>query len=160
MPLRYKTQMRTLRPAARWVNGEQPELEQLRGRPVLVHFWSLSAPASVEQMSSLREWIRRYAATLRVLGIHTPLEVGDMDHGKVADSLRQLGVEHPVALDGDDGALADAYDVRDSPAYFLFDAQLQLRNLRWGPGADRAMDRILAKVFPRVDAGEQAHQHG
>jgi hypothetical protein len=150
MPARYKSQMRPLRPAPRWLNNGAIDVEDLRGKPVLVHFWSMSVPVAVKQIPRLQSWMRRYGRELQFISVHTPLAVADMDHSRVAAAVSELGLRNPVALDGDDGALADTYDVRDSPAYFLFDAQLRLRNHRAGRGATEAMERILVRVFPRV----------
>jgi hypothetical protein len=150
MPPRYKWQMRPLRPACTWVNGGPPELEGLRGRPVLLFFWSTSNQASLRQLSRLEQWVQRRGLTLEVMSVHTPLEVDDMDQRRVMSVIRDSEIHHPVALDGDDGALADAYDVRDLPAYFRFDAQLQLRNRKEGRRAVAVMDRLLARASLRV----------
>lgn len=123
---------------------------------MLVHFFSLSSGEAVQQLARVRAWCDRYGGALQFVGVHSPLEVSDMDHEGVAGAVRELGLRHPVALDGDDGALADGYDVRASPAYFLFDAQLRLRNQRSGAGAAEAMERILARVFPRVSELENS----
>ncbi|HZA50876.1 MAG TPA: hypothetical protein VE549_09055 [Myxococcaceae bacterium] len=152
MPLRYKSQMRVLRPAAGWLNGTAPSPDELRGRPVLIHFWSLSVREAMGQISRPREWLRRFGGELQVYGVHTPLAVEDMDHPRVAAAVGELRMEHPTALDGDDGALADAYDVRELPAYFLFDSQLRLRNHRAGGRAADEMERILSRLFPRHTA--------
>ena len=152
MPLRYKSHMRLLQPAARWLNGKAPDADALHGRAVMVHFWSLSVREAVAQLPRPREWLGRYAGELQVFGVHTPREVEDMDAGAVAAAVRELGLEYPIALDGDEGALAYAYDVRDLPAFFLFDSQLRLRNRREGTGAADEMERILGRVFPRRTA--------
>jgi AhpC/TSA family len=138
--------MRPLCPACHWVNGEAPDLEGLRGRPVLVLFWSTSDQVALRQISRIEQWIQRRGFPLEVVSVHTPLQVVDMDPNRVIAVIRENDIHHPVALDGDDGALADAYDVRDLPAYYHFDAELRLRKKREGTGAVAAMDRLMERA--------------
>lgn len=157
MPLHIDTLIRPLRPAVQWENGGPLDVDRLRGAPVLVHFWSLSCGACKTQMEQVNEWARRYAGRLTVVGVHTPLSVEDMDHERVVDAIRALDVRHPVALDGDDGALADAYQVHVTPAYFLFDANGRLRQYHAGVEATDPVERAIERVVGE-DIGE-AHAH-
>src|SRR5919106_4528360 len=84
MPLRYKSQMRVLRPAAGWLNGAAPEPNELRGHPVLVYFWSLSVREAMGQISRPREWLRRFGGELQGFRGHTPPPGEDMDHPRLA----------------------------------------------------------------------------
>jgi hypothetical protein len=113
---------------------------------VLLFFWATSNRMALWQLSRLEQWIQRRGRPIEVMSVHTPLEVTDMDQGRVMSAIRECGLHHVVALDDEDGALADAYDVRDLPAYFHFDAQLRLRNRKEGNGAVAAMDRLLASA--------------
>ena len=146
MPPRYKWQMRPLRPACCWVNGAPPDLEGLRGRPVLLVFWAASKGVALRQLPRLERWVRQHGLPVKVMSVHTPQDVADMDPARVTAAIRESDIHHPVALDGEDGALADAYDVRQLPAYFRFDAQLRLRNRGEGTRAVKAMDRLLSRA--------------
>lgn len=141
MTLRVGTSVRPLRPAARWVNGP-PSGEEGR-RPLLVHFWSLSCEPCLAQLPRVERWARELGDGLRVVSVHSPLEVSDMDHEKVIEILRRFTFTHPVALDGDDGALADIWDISTLPAYFVFGADQVLRAYFAGEAAADEVERAL-----------------
>ena len=160
MPLRLYTSMPPLRPVHRWLNGGPVRESDLRGRPVLIHFWALSCASCkehLERVTSLRGRFER----LEVISVHTPLAVEDMDDDRVEDAVRAYEIQYPVALDGDDGALADAYHVHLTPSYFVFDSQGRLRHYHAGPHALDAVERAIAHVLEeeaggRDDAAQEA----
>ena len=155
MTLRLGTSAQPLRPAARWVNGP-PKPEELKGYALLMHFWSLSCKPCVAQLPRVEEWTRKYGDRLRVVSVHTPLEVDDMDHEKVLATARSYAMSHPLALDGDDGALADLYQVGRTPAYYLFDAEKKLRAFLAGDDAATQVESALERLLG--EAGREA-QH-
>jgi thiol-disulfide isomerase/thioredoxin len=140
--------MPPLRPAHRWLNDGPVDAGQLVRRPVLVHFWAQSSPLCREQLPRLAGWRARFG-DVAVVSVHTPLAVEDMDDDRVVDAVSAHGVTHPVALDGDDGALADAYQVYRTPAYFLFDDEGQLALYATGPEAMDLVERALERLMPR-----------
>lgn len=154
MPLRLKTEIRPLTLARRWVNSDRVDVNALRGRPVLVHFWALSCQASRAQLPRLGEWAARHRGQLHVLSVHTPLEVDDLDADHVTHAVHELGIDLPVALD-EDGGIADAYDIRSTPSYFLFDAQGRLRGFHAGPEAADPIEHALSRLIEEEAARER-----
>ncbi len=154
MPLRLYTSMPPLRPVHRWLNGGPVRESDLRGRPVLVHFWALSCAACKEQLPRVAELRGRFER-LEVISVHTPLSVEDMNDDRVEDAVRAFELGFPVALDGDDGALADAYHVHLTPSYFVFDGQGRLRHYHAGPQALSPVERAIAHVL-EDEVGEGA----
>ncbi len=150
MPLRLRSSIPSLRDAVRWVNSSPVDVAKLRGRPVLVHFMSMSCMTCKEQLSDVREWARRYAGKLQLVGVHTPTQPQDADEERVEEAIRALELSHPVALDGEEGDLAEAYQVRFTPSYFLFDRNGELRHFHGGFEAvdpvERAIERVLAET--------------
>ncbi len=155
MPLRLDTLMPPLRPAHRWLNDDPVREAELRGHPVLVHFWALSCPTCKEQFPRLAEWQARYPE-LQVISVHTPLSVEDMNDEAVADAVAAFELSMPVALDGDDGALADAYHIQVLPAFFVFDAEGHLRLYHAGPDALEPVGRTLERLAH--DAHPEEHE--
>lgn len=164
MALHLDTLIRPLRPATRWENSGPIDVDSLRGRPVLVHFWSVSCRSCKAQMDQVNAWHNEFGDRLAFIGVHTPLSVEDMNDDRVLDAIHALELRHPVALDGDDGALADIYQVQLTPAYYLFDANGRLRLYFAGEEAlepvRRAIERVLG-IAPEQPAtqGPGAHVH-
>jgi thiol-disulfide isomerase/thioredoxin len=136
------------------VNSRPIDVSTLGGKPVLVHFFALSCAACKEQLPWVYEWADRYSDRLTVIGVHTPVTAQDLDEDYVEKAIGELELEHPVALDGKDGALADAYQVQYTPSYFLFDEEGRLRLYHSGVDAAPAVMRALERV---VNGKEEAH---
>ena len=119
--------------AREWLNQTPPNPSKAKGRPVLVHFWSVSSPASqarLSQVAELRD--RQKREGLRVIAVHVPgSEAGDT--GKVRDAIAKLNLTEPCVLDND-YKLRDAFmnDNPTLPAYYLFDTDLRLRSFSAG----------------------------
>jgi thiol-disulfide isomerase/thioredoxin len=151
MPLRLDTQLRPLDAAVGWINSGPLSAEALRGRPTLVHFWALSCQSCKSQLPQLGQWQRQYGERLQIVSVHSPLRVTDLDPDRVVRAVHQLGLDHPVALDGDEGALADAYDVHLTPSYFLFDAEGRLRHYHAGVEAADPVARAIERLLGPAD---------
>lgn len=155
MPLRLNTEVRPLAPALRWVNSDPVEVGDLRGRPILIHFWALSCQPCKAQLPRLQTWANGHRGEVHVISVHTPLEVDDMNPDHVTHAVHELGLDMPVAID-DEGTIADAYDVRTTPAYFLFDAGGRLRSFHAGPEAadpiEHALRRLMEETAREGDA--------
>jgi thiol-disulfide isomerase/thioredoxin len=154
MPLRLHSPIPPLRDAVRWVNSSPIDVSKLRGRPVLIHFMSMSCLACKEQLSDVREWAGVYRGSLHLIGVHTPTQPEDLDEARVEQAIRDLGLSHPVALDGEEGELADAYQVRFTPSYFLFDANGKLRHFHGGADAVEPVTRAIERVLVESEGGE------
>ncbi len=115
-----------LDPGGGWINSPV-HVSQLRGRPVLLHFWSMDCATCVDQLSQVQEWLREYGPRgLRVIGVdvtHSATELCDTN--AVEDFARQHGLRYPIAVD--DGSMAQAYGVLTHPSLLVFDAQGLLR---------------------------------
>ncbi|MGA9523887.1 MAG: redoxin domain-containing protein [Myxococcaceae bacterium] len=154
MPLRLHSSIPPLRDAVRWVNSSPVDVAKLRGRPVLVHFMSMSCTACKEQLPDVRAWARRYGGRLQLVGVHTPTQPQDADEERVEQAIRELQLSHPVALDNEEGDLADAYQVRFTPSYFLFDRNGELRHFHGGFEAVDPVARAIERVLAETQAGE------
>ena len=110
MPLRPGAEFRPLRPAVRWIHGGHQDSEHPRGKPELVHFFSLSCADCEPQLKRIAELAHELGDEVKIVGVHTPVEVRDMDPEHVREEVDRLGLDYAVALDGDDGA-AWPYDM-------------------------------------------------
>lgn len=146
MPLRPGAEFRPLRPAVRWIHGGQKDSEHPRGKPELVHFFSLSCADCEPQLKRIAELAHELGDEVKIVGVHTPVEVRDMDPEHVREEVDRLGLDYAVALDGDDGALADMYDVRITPSYYVFDSEGRLLRYLAGVEAIDPVDKTVHEL--------------
>jgi cytochrome c biogenesis protein CcdA/thiol-disulfide isomerase/thioredoxin len=123
---------------SQWINtpGERPlSLQGLRGKVVLLDFWTYSCINCLRTLPYLRAWDRTYHSKgLQIIGVHTPEFAFEHEEDNVRAAVERLGVEYPVAMDNDFGTW-DAYRNRYWPAKYLIDRRGHLRYVHFGEGA-------------------------
>lgn len=134
--------------ATGWLNSEPLTPALLRGRPVLVEFWTFTCINWIRTLPYVRGWFQKYRADgLVVLGVHTPeFEVErNIDH--VRRAMRELGIDYPVAIDSD-YRIWRAFRNEYWPALYLADDGGKIRHHRFGEGeyedSEIAIQRLLA----------------
>ena len=146
MALRLGSPMPQLSGATEWVNGE-PAQSDLRGSPVLVHFWAVSCHICHDNMPTLRKWRDEYGPRgLKLVGIHMPRQEEDMDAAKVREEVKAMDVTEPCAIDNTH-AMADAFENKFMPAYFLFDREGNLKSRTAGDAGLAMLESALARLF-------------
>ncbi len=121
----------------RWFNtpGGQPlSLAGLRGRVVLVDFWTYTCINCLRTLPYLEAWDARYrSAGLTIVGVHTPEFSFEHDAGNVASAIKSLGIGYPVAQDNNMSTW-NIWGNQYWPAEFLIDATGQVRSAHFGEG--------------------------
>jgi thiol-disulfide isomerase/thioredoxin len=137
--------------AAGWVNSPPLTPADLRGRVVLVGFWTYTCINWLRTLPYLRAWAERYAdAGLLVVGVHTPEFDFEQDEGNVRRAVADLGVGYPVALDPG-RAIWDAFGNRYWPALYLVDARGRLLYHHAGEGDETRAEQAIQAAL--ADAG-------
>jgi cytochrome c biogenesis protein CcdA/thiol-disulfide isomerase/thioredoxin len=144
----------------RWFNtadGKPLSLEDLRGKVVLVDFWTYTCINCIRTLPYLKAWDERYRDRgLVIVGVHTPEFPFERDAGNVEDAIAQNGLHYAVAQDND-YATWDAYGNQYWPAKYLIDARGQVRYTHFGEGdyeeTESAIRRLLAAAGRRPPAG-------
>ena len=154
----------------RWFNtpGERPlSLAGLRGKVVLVDFWTYTCINCLRTLPYLKAWSERYRADgLVVVGVHTPEFQFEHEAGNVAASIRQNAIRYPVAQDNE-YATWQAWGNQAWPSKYLVDARGRVRYTHVGEGAyeetEAAIRSLLAEAGAdrlgdgvRVPPGERA----
>jgi cytochrome c biogenesis protein CcdA/thiol-disulfide isomerase/thioredoxin len=140
----------------RWFNtpgGRRLSLQDLRGKVVLVDFWTYTCINCIRTLPYLKAWDQRYRDRgLVIVGVHTPEFPFERDAGNVEDAIAQNGLRYAVAQDND-YATWDAYGNQYWPAKYLIDARGQVRYVHFGEGAydktEAAVRRLLAEAGHR-----------
>ena len=135
--------------AGDWINSEPLKLKDLRGRVVLIDFWTFGCYNCRNTLPFIKGWHDRYRDKgLTVIGVHSP----EFEYEKKRENLRRevtsLGINYPVVTDNDYQTW-NAYDVYAWPTSFLLDKQGRIRWKHVGEGdyaeAERQIQKLLSE---------------
>ena len=133
--------------ATGWVNSEPLTAAGLRGRVVLVDFWTYTCINWLRTLPYVRAWAHKYQDRgLVVVGVHTPEFGFEHDLDNVRRAVKDLGVEFPVVVDND-YAIWDAFGNRYWPALYFVDAQGQIRHHRFGEGDYEMSEMVVQQLL-------------
>ncbi|MBI3903126.1 MAG: redoxin domain-containing protein [Nitrosomonadales bacterium] len=145
--------------ATQWLNSKPLNNEMLRGKVVLVDFWTYTCSNCLNALPHVKAWDEKYRARgLVVIGVQTPEFDVEKNQQNVEQAIKRLGVTYPVAMDNQ-YTIWNAYGNRFWPAQYLIDAQGRLRYQHYGEGAYQEIeDRILA-LLDEAQQGASAVRH-
>jgi cytochrome c biogenesis protein CcdA/thiol-disulfide isomerase/thioredoxin len=140
-----------------WLNtagGKPLSLASLRGKVVLIDFWTYSCINCQRSLPHVEAWYKTYARDgFVVVGVHTPEFAFEHVVSNVRDEAGQLGVRYPVAIDNNYDTW-DAYDNESWPADYLIDANGDVRHIGVGEGdytgTERLIRQLLADAHPGI----------
>ncbi len=143
----------------RWFNtpGDRPlTLKGLRGRVVLVDFWTYTCINCIRTLPYLEAWDTAYRSKgLTIVGVHSPEFTFEHDAGNVAHAITTDGIKYPVVQDND-LATWSAYGNQYWPAHYLIDARGQVRAVGFGEGeygkTEREIRQLLAERGTKLGA--------
>jgi thiol-disulfide isomerase/thioredoxin len=128
-------------------------LKSLRGKVVLVDFWTCSCINCQRTLPYVIDWYNRYRnAGFEVIGVHTPELAFEHVQRSVAARAAALGVTYPVALDNDYSTW-DSYHNRYWPAEYLIDAEGNLRHITVGEGEYDLTDGFIRELLTTAQPG-------
>jgi thiol-disulfide isomerase/thioredoxin len=140
--------------ATGWLNSPPLTPEGLRGRVVLVNFWTYTCINWLRTLPYLRAWAHRYQHHgLVVIGVHTPEFDVEHDLDNVRRAAEDLRVDFPIAIDND-YAIWTAFNNHYWPAFYFVDAQGQIRHHRFGEGRYEEAEMILQQLLAETGAGD------
>jgi thiol-disulfide isomerase/thioredoxin len=139
--------MPSLGGATGWVGSEPLGPAELRGRVVLVNFWTLTCINWLRQEPYVREWSRAYRDDgLLVVGIHTPEFSFEHDIDLVRQATKEREIDYPVALDND-YEIWSAFANRYWPALYFVDADGIIRDQHFGEGRYERSERVIQRLL-------------
>lgn len=151
MPMQLRSPLPAFEGVTEWVNGQVTE-EQLAGKPVLVHFWSISCHSCKEGLPQILVWREYYSKQydLQVVGVHMPRSEKDTDIAAAKAIIDEYHLEHPIMMDNAH-AITDTFQNDYVPAYYLFDREHQLRHYQAGETGLRLIEQRLQKILGPVE---------
>ncbi|MFC9277947.1 NHL domain-containing thioredoxin family protein [Streptomyces collinus] len=130
-----------------WLNtgGRNLTLAKLRGKCVVVDFWTFCCINCLHVLDELRELEEKHRDTVVVVGVHSPKFVHEAEHGAVVDAVERYGVEHPV-LDDPELATWKQYAVRAWPTLVVVDPEGYVVAQHAGEGHVHAIERLVTEL--------------
>jgi thiol-disulfide isomerase/thioredoxin len=139
--------------ATGWLNSPPLTAVELRGRVVLVQFWTYTCINWLRTLPYVRAWAEKYQDHgLVVIGVHTPEFGFEHDLDNVRRAVKDLRVDYPVATDNDYG-IWTAFDNHYWPALYFVDAQGQIRHHRFGEGDYEMSEMVLQQLLSEAGSG-------
>jgi thiol-disulfide isomerase/thioredoxin len=144
--------------ATEWINSAPLTPEALRGKVVLVDFWTYSCINCLRTLPYLRAWSEKYKdAGLVVIGVHAPEFAFEKRSANVHRAVKDLQIDFPVAVDSD-FAIWRRFDNQYWPAFYFIDAQGRIRHHQFGENqydkSEQVIQQLLAEAGrPQVAAG-------
>ncbi|MER8873132.1 redoxin family protein [Mesorhizobium sp. M0814] len=142
--------------ARQWLNSQPLRPEDLRGRVVLVNFWTYTCINSLRALPYLRAWAEKYKDRgLVVIGVHTPEFAFEKHFVNVGKQLGLLGVDYPVVIDNDYG-IWRAFGNRAWPAFHFVGADGRVRHHVFGERDYDQSERLIQKLLSEATGEEIA----
>lgn len=138
---------------AEWLNAEPLSAADLRGKVVLIDFWTFSCINCIRALPYVTSWHEKYKDKgFTVIGVHTPEFAFEKEADNVREAIRRHRIAYPVPLDNDYGTW-NAYGNRYWPAHYLFDIEGRLRAYHFGEGKYGETERQIQALI-REAGGE------
>jgi thiol-disulfide isomerase/thioredoxin len=132
--------------ATGWLNSPPLTTAELRGKVVLVDFWTYTCINWLRTLGYVRAWAEKYADHgLVVVGVHTPEFPFEKDVENVREAVKDMTVEYPVALDSD-YAIWRAFSNQYWPAVYIADSEGRIRHHQFGEGGYDECERIIQQL--------------
>jgi thiol-disulfide isomerase/thioredoxin len=136
-----------------WINSQPLKLNDLRGRVVLIEFWTFGCINCRNTLPFVKSWHDRYRERgLTVIGVHSPEFDEERDVEHVRREVSSLGITYPVVTDND-YLTWNAYKVEAWPTIFLLDKQGRIRWKRVGEGDYDEAERLIQKLLTEKAIG-------
>src|SRR5207253_3062593 len=127
----------------RWINSEPLTIEKLRGRVVLIEFWTFACYNCRNTLPSVKKWDEAYRDRgLTIIGVHTPELNEEYNLDNVRREIPSLGIKYPVVTDNDYKTWK-AYNVEAWPTIFVIDKQGRIRWLHVGEGRYDETENVI-----------------
>lgn len=130
-----------------WINSDPLTMEQLKGKVVLIDFWTYTCINCIRTLPYVTSWYEKYKDEgFVVVGVHTPEFEFEKNTENVINATKQYNITYPVAQDNE-YATWDAYNNRYWPAHYLIDANGNVRYVHFGEGKYDETEEAIMKLL-------------
>ncbi|MDC7219786.1 MAG: cytochrome c biogenesis protein DipZ [Spirochaetales bacterium] len=142
----------------KWLNSEPLTMDDLKGKVVLLDFWTYSCVNCVRTMPYLKDWYEKYGDQgFEIIGFHAPEFAFERDVDNLASAMEDLGVSWPVVQDNSFDQWR-AYNNRYWPAHYFIDARGRIRYFHFGEGEYENSEKVIRKLLK--EAGYEVETGG
>ena len=144
--------LRSLDGTRQWINSPPLTSDQLRGKVVLVDFWTYSCINCLRTLPWLNAWAQKYGPQgLVVIGVHAPEFSFEKQRDNVAKAVQRLKLTYPVAIDTDFTAWR-AFDTHAWPTFHVVDGQGHVRHSQVGESGYAQTERVIQQLLMEAGA--------
>ena len=137
----------TLNGAVQWLNSPPLTVQDLRGKVVLVDFWTYSCINCLRSLPYVKAWAQKYKDQgLVVIGVHAPEFAFERNVDNVKKAVHDLGVDYPVAIDNN-YAIWRALNNQYWPAHYFVDGKGQIRYHHFGEGDYAESEKVIQELL-------------
>ncbi|MDD1015082.1 thioredoxin family protein [Pseudomonas rubra] len=137
--------------AVQWLNSPPLDRQALKGKVVLVDFWTYECINCRRSLPHVNTWAKRYADQgLVVIGVHTPEYPEERVVANVREQVAKLDIGYPVAIDND-YAIWNAFGNQFWPAHYIVDGNGQVRYVHFGEGAYDTQEQVIQQLLKERD---------
>jgi cytochrome c biogenesis protein CcdA/thiol-disulfide isomerase/thioredoxin len=146
-------QLPSLSGAVAWLNSPPLTAEGLRGKVVLIDFWTYSCINCLRTLPYVEAWAAKYKDQgLVVIGVHSPEFAFEKDVGNVRQAVKDLKIVYPVAIDSN-YAIWRAFGNEYWPAQYFVDAEGRIRHHHFGEGGDAKSEQVIQQLLAEAGHG-------
>jgi cytochrome c biogenesis protein CcdA/thiol-disulfide isomerase/thioredoxin len=139
--------MPSIEGAITWLNTTPLTNQELKGKVVLVDFWTYSCINCLRTLPYVKAWAQKYKdAGFVVIGVHTPEFAFEKDLNNVASAVKDLGITYPVAIDNN-YTIWRAYKNQYWPAHYFIDKNGRVRHHHFGEGKYEESEKVIQDLL-------------
>lgn len=133
--------------AVGWINSPPLTTKSLRGKVVMIDFWTYSCINCLRALPYVEGWAAKYKdAGLVVIGVHTPEFAFEKERSNVEKAVRDLKITYPVAIDSD-YKIWEAFNNQYWPAHYFIDGKGRIRAHHFGEGGYDESERVIQELL-------------
>jgi thiol-disulfide isomerase/thioredoxin len=153
VPLPFEGELPSFSGATAWLNSPPLTASDLRGKVVLVDFWTYTCINWLRTLPYVRAWAEKYKDKgLVVIGVHAPEFSFEKNPDNVRWAVKALRVDYPVAVDSEH-VIWRAFDNQYWPALYFIDSQGRVRHQNFGEGEYDQSEMIIRRLLAEAGAG-------
>ena len=146
--------------AVAWLNSAPLSSKSLRGKVVLVNFWTYSCINSLRELPYMKAWAAKYKdAGLVVIGVHAPEFGFEKDPANVKNAVSDLKVAYPIPIDSNH-SIWSAFRNEYWPADYFVDAKGRIRYHHFGEGEYEKSERVIQALLKEERAPQSGRKYG
>jgi cytochrome c biogenesis protein CcdA/thiol-disulfide isomerase/thioredoxin len=157
--LAVEGQLPSLAGAVGWLNSPPLSADALKGKVVLIDFWTYSCINCLRAIPYVKGWAEKYKDQgLVVIGVHAPEFAFEKDADNVRKAVADLKIQYPVAIDGN-YAIWRAFDNQYWPAHYFIDAQGRIRHHHFGEGDYEGSEQVIQQLLAEAGRADVSGGH-